>query len=40
VAYYRISKYDDEVIEKVLDKLYTLDTNFSGNKKYNDDRRD
>ena len=40
VAYYRISKYSDEVIEKVLDKLYTLDTNFSGNQKYNDDRRD
>lgn len=40
VAYYRLSKYDDEVIENVLDKLYTLDTNFSGNKKYNDDRRD
>lgn len=40
VAYYRLSKYDDEVIESVLDKLYTLDTNYQGNKKYWEDKRD
>jgi len=40
VAYYRISKYDDEVIQKVLDKLYTLDTNYQGNKKYWEDKKD
>ena len=40
VAYYRISKYNDEVIEKVLSKNYTLDTNYNGNKKYWDDKKD
>lgn len=40
VAYYRISKYSDEIIDSVLDKLYTLDTNYNGNKKYNEDKRD
>jgi len=40
VAYYRISKYDDEVIENVIDKLYTLDTNYQGNKKYWEDKKD
>ena len=28
VAYYRISKYDNDIIESVLDKLYTIDWNF------------
>lgn len=40
VAYYRISKYEDEVIDAVMDKLYTLDTSFQGNKNYNEDKRD
>ena len=40
VAYYRISKYDNEVIQSVLDKLYTLDTNYNGNKKYWEDKKD
>lgn len=40
VAYYRVSKYDDDVIESVLDKYYTMDTNYNGNKKYNEDKRD
>lgn len=40
VAYYRISKYDDEIIEDIIDKFYTLDTNYSGNKKYNEDKND
>jgi hypothetical protein len=25
VAYYRISKYDDDIMENCLDKLYALD---------------
>ena len=40
VAYYRIDKYSDDIIEAVLDKYYTLDTNFNWNKKYNEDKRD
>jgi hypothetical protein len=28
VAYYRISKYDDDIIEEAISKNYTLDTNF------------
>ena len=40
VAYYRISKYDNEVIDAVLDKYYTLDTNYNGNKKYGEDKKD
>ena len=37
VAYYRISKYEDNTIQWALDKLYTLDTNFNGNSNYNKD---
>lgn len=40
VAYYRISKYDDDIIEAIIDKFYTLDTNYYWNKKYNEDKRD
>ena len=40
VAYYRISKYDDDIIEAIIDKYYTLDTNYYWNKKYNEDKRD
>lgn len=40
VAYYRISKYDDNTIQWALDKLYTLDTNFNGNSNYNKDYKD
>lgn len=40
VAYYRISKYDDETIQSVIDKLYTLDTSYNGNKKYWEDKKD
>ena len=28
VAYYRISKYDNDIIENVIDNLYTIDWNF------------
>ena len=37
IAYYRISKHDDELIEKIIWKLYTLDTNYQWNSKYNAD---
>ena len=37
VAYYRIGKYDNDVIQWALDKLYTLDTNYNGNAEYNKD---
>lgn len=37
VAYYRISKYEDNTIQWALDKLYTLDTNYQGNSNYNKD---
>lgn len=40
VAYYRISKYEDNTIQWALDKLYTLDTNFNGNSNYNKDYKD
>lgn len=40
VAYYRISKYDDDTIQWALDKLYTLDTNYNGNSNYNKDYKD
>ena len=37
VAYYRISKYSNDIIQWALDKNYTLDTNYNGNSKYNQD---
>jgi len=40
LAYYRISKYDDEVIEWVIDKLYTIDWNYCPTNDYNIDRAD
>ena len=40
LAYFRLSKYDDEIIENVLDKLYAIDWNFCPTKKYNEDKRD
>lgn len=40
VASYRLSKYDDEIIESTLDKLYAIDWNFCPTKKYNEDKRD
>ena len=40
VAYYRISKYDDEIIEDVIDKLYTIDGNHGLTAEYNKDRKD
>ena len=40
VAYYRISKYDDGIIEDVIDKLYTIDGNHGLTAEYNKDRKD
>ena len=40
VAYYRISKYEDNTIQWALDKLYTLDTNYNWNSNYNKDYKD
>ena len=40
VAYYRLSKYDNEIIEDVIDKLYTIDGNLCPTTEYNQDKRD
>lgn len=40
VAYYRLSKYNNDIIEWVLDKLYTIDWNFCPTKEYNEDKKD
>lgn len=40
VAYYRISKYSDDVIEDALDKLFTLDWNYCPTTEYNQDKAD
>ena len=40
VAYYRLSKYDNEIIEDVIGKLYTIDWNLGLNSKYNEDKKD
>ena len=40
VAYYRISKYSNELIEDVIDKLYTIDWNHWLNSDYTKDRLD
>lgn len=40
VAYYRLSKLDNEIIEDVLDKLYTIDWNHWLNSEYNKDKAD
>lgn len=37
IAYYRISKSEDELIANVIWKLYTLSTNYQWNSKYNAD---
>lgn len=40
LAYYRLDKFSDEIIESTLDKLYTIDWNFCPTKKYNEDKLD
>lgn len=40
VAYYRIDNFDDESIDKVIDKNYSLCTSFNGSSEYQRDRKD
>ena len=40
VAYYRISKYDNDIIEDTIGKLYTIDWNHWLNADYTKDRQD
>lgn len=40
VAYYRISKYDDDIIEDTLAKLYTIDWNHAVTDEYTKDKYD
>lgn len=40
LASYCISKYDDEIIEAVLNNLYTIDWNLGLNSKFNEDKKD
>lgn len=40
VAYYRISKYDNDILEWTIDKLYTIDGNHGLNASYTKDRLD
>ena len=40
LASYCISKYDDEIIEDVINNLYTIDWNLGLNSKYNEDKKD
>lgn len=40
LASYCISKYDDEIIEDVINNLYTIDWAVNLNTKYNEDKKD
>ena len=40
VAYYRISKYDNDIIEDIINKLYTIDWNHWLTAEYTKDRKD
>lgn len=40
LAYYRISKYDDDIIENAIGELYTIDGNYCPTAEYNKDRED
>lgn len=40
VAYYRISKYDNDIVEDCIGKLYTIDWNCCPNKQRANDRAD
>lgn len=40
IVYYRLSKYDDEIIENTIGKLYTIDWNMCPTKEWNEDRKD
>ena len=40
LASYRLSKYDNEIIEDTINNLYTIDWNLCLNSKYNEDKKD
>jgi hypothetical protein len=40
VAYYRLSKFDNEIIEDVIGKLYTIDWNMHPTKERGEDKKD
>ena len=40
MAFYRVSKYDNEMIEDAIGKLYTIDWNYCPTLEYNQDRAD
>lgn len=40
VAYFRLSKFDNEIIEDVIGKLYTIDWNMCPTKEWSEDRKD
>lgn len=40
VAYYRLSKYDNDIIEDVIGKLYTIDWNMCPTSEWNKDKAD
>ena len=40
VAYYRVSKYDDDIVESIIGKLYTIDWNMYPASSYNKDKQD
>lgn len=40
VVYYRVSLYDTEIVDKILEKNYTLCSWYRWNQKYNTDRND
>lgn len=40
VVFYRISKYDDEILENAINNLYTIWWNMHPTKEWNEDRKD
>lgn len=40
VVYYRISKYDNDIIENAINSLYSIDWNMCPTKEYNEDKKD
>lgn len=40
VVYYRISKYDNDIIENAINNLYSIDWNMCPTKEYNEDKKD
>lgn len=40
VVFYRISKYDNDIIENAINNLYSIDWNMCPTKEYNEDKKD